>query len=230
MTNFKLEHWTQHEQTHWNTQTLTHTVFVFFNNSVQCVCECICTCCCVFPLHSAINKCCIVAQTQDKKLDILVLVSLFRLTVCARVAAGAHSACVHVYTCAFVHVCVLREMRGKKGRRKKKWGQVSIPWCNCSIPPLPSSFFSKLVARGNALIMRSDGHPIIFTSQTSKQHRARRVGTDSSQSVRGWISNKTRWPPNKRNKLALIHQVRVKLRLIWNQFTCNSSHFYLPGS
>lgn len=49
-----------------------------------------------------------------------------------------------------------------------------FPMMQLSPPP-----FSQLVASGNILIMRSDGHPIIFTSQTSKQQRARRVGTES---------------------------------------------------
>lgn len=114
---------------------------------------------------------------------------------------------VHVVMCAWgcvcvhvLHVCPSASSERRKKEEEKKRGQVFVPSCNSH----PSAPLSKLVAHGNSLIMRSDGHPIIFTSQTSAQQRARRR---SSQSVTRWISNKTRWPPNKYNKLEVIRQI-----------------------
>lgn len=161
MSNTKLN-LNSHIKTH--THSDTHS---FLHGLCVCVCVRVCTSC-VFSLHSATNKCFVV---QRLVLLLLAHVSLFRLncacgcwcTSCARV-------CVHV--CTLVHVWV-----GKK-RKKKKEGSGFYPMMQL-FPPSSSSFFSKLVASGNTLIMRSDGHPIIFTSQTSKQQRARRVGTES---------------------------------------------------
>lgn len=81
-------------------------------------------------LHSAVNKCRIVVETLDILVLLLSNVSLFKQTV--HVAAGACAAYVHVYTCALVHVCVLRERetgeeKKKEEKKERERGQVSIP-------------------------------------------------------------------------------------------------------
>ena len=164
-----------------------------------------------------------------------------KLCVCVCVCVCVRVCCVCMCCmCARVHMCISARVRPlrdeeeeKKREGKKKRGQVSIPWCNCSLaPPSLPSFFSELVASGNALIMRSDGHPIIFTSRTSKQQRARRVGTDSSQSVRGWISNQTRWPPRKHKKVGTDSSGHTASDWNWSgvrSFSVQLAVIYLVG-